>query len=158
MAELKLTALQQRFLLAIIEGKPPAEAFKAARAPVAAAKNLPDIKHSTATGEGNKLLKHPALAAALARARATLQERTLLRVEDFVEQLMEAREVALACEPPQASAAVAASMGAAKLLGLVVDRSQVDVVHHKPSLLPTKQLELSEDEWKRQFVTGHNDR
>jgi hypothetical protein len=97
------------------------------------------------------LLRKPAIAGALARARAAIQARVELRVEDFVEQLMETRDLAFKCDPPQLSAAVAATMGAAKLLGLAIDRSEVNIIHNKPSLLPTTQLELSVEEWRRQF-------
>jgi hypothetical protein len=151
MAELKLTALQQRFFLAVVEGKPPAEAFKAARLPGFDKTRHQQITELVAKRRGNELMKHPALQHALARARATMVERIQLRVEDLVEQLMETRQVAFACDPPQLSAAVAATMGAAKLLGLAIDRSEINVIHNKPSLLPTTQLELSVEEWRRQF-------
>lgn len=75
----------------------------------------------------------------------------------IVERLEQCREIALSVDPPQVSAAVAAVMGQAKVLGLVIDRSQVDVVHHKPSLFPVKSLELSEDEW-RKSLNVRNDR
>jgi hypothetical protein len=146
MTELKLTALQNRFLLAIVEGKPPAVAMKEARGP----RGNP-IKDETAKDYGNKMLKDPGIVAALARARDIAIQKAGLRVEDLVQQLMETRQVAFACDPPQLSAAVAATMGAAKLLGLAIDRSEVNVIHNKPSLLPTTQLELSVEEWRRQF-------
>jgi hypothetical protein len=100
----------------------------------------------------------PAMRNALARARAAAVERAGITVDSIVVKLERAYEVALASEPAQTSGAVAAQMGIAKLLGLVIDRGQLDVVHHKPSLLPTKQLELSREEWEKTFVTGRNDR
>lgn len=151
MAEVKLTALQQRFFLAMLEGKEPADAFKAAKAPVAAPNELAEMTRHQAVKRASELMRNPRVRDALARARAALQAKVELRVEDLVEQLMETRQIALTFDPPQASAAVAATMGIAKLLGLVVDRSQLDVMHHKPSPVPTKQLELSEDEWRKTF-------
>jgi hypothetical protein len=41
----------------------------------------------------------------------------------------------------------------ARLNGLIVDRSEVTVAH-KPAPWPTKILELSEDDWVRQFGQG----
>jgi hypothetical protein len=145
MTELKLSALQRRFLFAIIEGRTPVQAIKEARGPNTA------VSLSRLKFQANEMTKHPAVVAGLARARDQLVERAVLRVEDLVQQLMETRQVAFACDPPQLSAAVAATMGAAKLLGLAIDRSEVNVIHNKPSLLPTTQLELSVEEWRRQF-------
>lgn len=58
---------------------------------------------------------------------AELQERAAVKVEltvaDIIAELEQARSVALAAQTPQAGSAVAASMGKAKLLGLVVDKS-----------------------------------
>lgn len=63
------------------------------------------------------------------RARVVeLQERGAVRVEltlaDIIAELDQARLAALAAATPQAGSAVAASMGKAKLLGLVVDKSE----------------------------------
>lgn len=73
-------------------------------------------------------------AAALARQEhiltrvAEIQERGAVRAEitvaTILEELEEARLAALGAETPQSSAAVSASMSKAKLLGLVVDRSE----------------------------------
>jgi hypothetical protein len=146
MAELKLTALQDRFFLAVLQGASPEQAIRAARGP-----HGRPLAGKTAKTLGNAMMKVPAVQAALASARARLAERAELTVLDLVDQLMETRALAHSIDPPQLSAAVAASMGAAKLLGLVIDRSQVEHLRSKPALVPTKELELSEDEWRRQF-------
>lgn len=147
MTELKLSQLQQRFFLAILEGKSPIEAIQTARA------NKLPVSLSRLKAQAHELTNDPAVQAALARARSELQARVELRVEDLVEQLMEARQVALyQCDPPQANAAVAATMGAAKLLGLVIDRKDINVTRDKPSPVAAKQLELTEEEWKRTFA------
>jgi hypothetical protein len=67
------------------------------------------------------------------RARVTeLQERVAKKVEftlaDMVAQVDEDR--AFARQQGQASAATAASMGKAKLLGMLVDKAEIDVRHH----------------------------
>jgi hypothetical protein len=57
-----------------------------------------------------------------------LQERGAIRAEltlaDIIAELEQARTTALAAATPQAGSAVAASMGKAKLLGLVVDKTE----------------------------------
>lgn len=147
MAELKLTALQQRFLVAIIEGATPMQAIKAARGPRGY-----KASEKTLRNEASRMMGNTALRDALARAHDELQAKAELTVLNLVDQLMETRQIAQRIDPPQLSAAVAATMGAAKLLGLVIDRSEVLHAKAKPALLPTKELELSEDEWRRQFA------
>jgi hypothetical protein len=88
---------------------------------------------------------------ALARARENAAYRTEITLDSLVQRLERAYDVALACEPPQTNGAVAATMGIGKLLGLVVDRAQLDVIAHKPAF-SSKALELDEDEWRKQFA------
>ena len=83
-------------------------------------------------GAGYKANRHN--AAALARQEhistrvAEITERGAVRAEitvaSILEELEQARVAALGAETPQSSAAVSASMSKAKLLGLVVDRSE----------------------------------
>lgn len=60
---------------------------------------------------------------------AAIQERGAVRAEltlaDIINELEEARQVALTAATPQSGSAVAATMGKAKLLGLVVDKAEV---------------------------------
>lgn len=60
---------------------------------------------------------------------AELLERAAIKVEltvaDIVEELEQARKIALSAATPQSGAAVAASMGKAKVLGLITDKSEV---------------------------------
>lgn len=144
-----LSPQQHRFLLAVIEGKTYAEAFKAARFPAGCSDRAAQLG-------ANRMIKDSALREALARAQAQAVEAAGLTVEKLVAQLMEARAIAFACDPPQVSAAVAATMGAGKLLGLVVDRSEVLLRRAKPSPVPVAQVELSESEWRRLFSPQAN--
>lgn len=146
MAEALLTPPQQRFVYAILAGKHQADAYKEARFP----RGANPIKHHSAMSESNKWLKAPAVASALARAQSRALAASAVTLTSLVADLQEAREVALTSDPPQTNGAVAATMGIAKLLGLVIDRAQVDVALHKPAF-SSKALELDEDEWKRQF-------
>lgn len=64
-----------------------------------------------------------------------IQERGAVRAEitvaSILEELEQARVAALGAETPQSSAAVSASMSKAKLLGLVVDKSEVSFNHEQ---------------------------
>ena len=55
-----------------------------------------------------------------------------LTIDDLVAELEEARTAALGAENPQSSAAVSATMGKAKLLGLVVDKQEHTGADGKP--------------------------
>lgn len=70
-------------------------------------------------------------------------------VEELLVELEEARVSALEADQP--GAAVNATIGKARLLGLLIDRKEVDMVMHRPAPLPTKAIELDEAEWIRQF-------
>jgi phage terminase small subunit len=61
----------------------------------------------------------------IAELKAKAAERTVVTVADLAQQLDEDREFARELENP--SAAVSATMGKAKVLGLLEDRSKVDI-------------------------------
>jgi hypothetical protein len=68
------------------------------------------------------------IADILAQAQAAAAARPadeLPNVVDIVTELEQARQAALACYPPQATAAVAATLAKAKVLGMLIDQSQV---------------------------------
>jgi len=75
-------------------------------------------------------------------------------VASLVADLDEAIVFAQKCKNP--SAVVAAIALQARLLGLEAPR-QLEVMH-RPAPLPTKVLELTEDEWTAQFATGTGSR
>lgn len=145
-----LTAQQHRFVLAILDGKTQADAYKEARFP-RGSKALKDIGKSQANKKAAEVMKAAPVRDALARAQEASLALAATNLASLVADLQEARAVALSGEFPQVNAAVAASMGIAKLLGLAVDRAQVEHIVHKPGF-SNKTLELSEDEWKRQFA------
>lgn len=144
-----LTKAQEKFVLAIVEGKSQVAAYKAAGYSGGKGKTADAIAKAASA-----VACAPSVAEAIARARSVALDRVALTVEDLVGQLLHSREVALACDPPQANASIAATMGVAKLLGLVIDRSKVEMVLHKPAFSSTV-LELSESEWKAQFHPGN---
>lgn len=145
-----LTPQQHRFFLAIIQGNTQVEAYKAARFPNPSKPGR--LNPKTLARNAANMAQSPPVVHALARARRELAARAEITVDDLVARLDRAYEIALGSDPPQANAAVSATMGIAKLLGLVVDRSELTVLRDKPSPIPAKTLELSEDEWKKTFA------
>ena len=66
----------------------------------------------------SRLLQHPKVAAHIQGLQAAHQARHRMSVDDLLEELEQARQAALKASTPQSSAAVSATMGKAKLLGL----------------------------------------
>ena len=144
-----LTPQQQAFVSAIIAGQNQVQAYKAA--------GYKGGKNAQATDEtmrstASRIARRPLVAHALASARAAQIEAARITVDDLVAKLERAYDVALSTDPPQANAAVSATMGIGKLLGLVLDRSELTVIRDKPSPVAARVLELSEEEWRKSFA------
>jgi phage terminase small subunit len=97
----------------------------------------------------SEILRNPEVANRLAELQAKAAVRHEISMESLTRDLLFIRDNALKTD--QNAAAVAALALVARMHGFVVDRAQVDIVHHKPARLPTKQLELTEDEWLRLY-------
>lgn len=72
--------------------------------------------------EACRLLDDPKVALMVTSLKESAQKRHELTVDDIIAELEEARAMAMTGERPQASAMVAASMGKAKILGMVTDK------------------------------------
>lgn len=77
----------------------------------------------TAYSQGQRLLKNVEVAGAISKGQAKAAKRAEITVQSLAEELEEAR--ALAIKEAQSSAAVAATMGKAKLFGLGVENKRV---------------------------------
>ncbi len=106
-----LTIKQEAFCQAYIETGNASEAY---RSSYAAEKMKPDAVHVQAS----KLLDNPKIALRVAELRGEIKERHSVTVDSLLAELEEARQAALTAETPQSSAAVAATLGKAKLTGL----------------------------------------
>ena len=71
-----------------------------------------------AGANADKLLKNTKIDAAIKERRIEHKERNNVTIDSLVAELEEARLKALAAETPQSSAAIAATLGKAKLLGV----------------------------------------
>ncbi len=92
----------------------------------------------TASSIGHENLRKPEIAAAIAAEQARLRRKVEVSVERLTEELEEIR--VLAMEKGQCSAAVQATMGKAKLHGLLIDRREVRVTDDKT--LPEVRAEI----------------
>lgn len=106
-----LTPKQEAFALAYVETGNASEAYRRAY-------NAEKMKPATVNRTAKELLDNPKIAARIEELQSGHAERHKLTVDDLLRELEEARQAALTAETAQSSAAVAATMGKAKLLGL----------------------------------------
>ena len=84
------------------------------------------MKPETVNRTAKQLLDNPKIAARLDELRGEHAKRHEITVDTLVAELEEARK--LAFETEKAAAAVQATMGKAKLLGLVVEKQETNIV------------------------------
>ena len=131
MDKIKLTPKQEKFCQVYIETGNASEAYRQAY-------NTAKMKPETVNRTAKQLLDNRKIAARLDELRALHQKRHEITVDDLVKELEEARK--LAFETDKAAAAVSATMGKAKLLGLVVDKQETAITQ-----APTIVVELSNE-------------
>lgn len=107
---MKLTPKQEKFCQLYIELGNASEAYRQSY-------NAEKMKPETIAVKAAELLRNGKIAVTIFELRAEHQERHKLTVDDLLGELEEARQAALSAETVQASAAVTATMGKAKLLG-----------------------------------------
>lgn len=105
----RLTAKQQRFVQEYLKDQNATQA--AIRA---------GYSEATAKQQGSRLLTNVDVAAAVSAAQTKVAKRAAVTVHSLAAELEQAR--ALALIEKQSSAAVAATMGKAKLFGLAIER------------------------------------
>lgn len=111
-----MTPKREAFCLAYIETGNASEAYRRAF-------SAENMKPETVNNKGYELLQKGEIRARLAELREPIMERHGDTVDSLLGELEAARTRALAVDRP--SAAVSATMGKARLLGL--DRQQLDV-------------------------------
>lgn len=119
---MKLTPKQEKFAQVYVETSNASEAYRQAY-------NASKMKPETITRKAFDLMQDGNVTARLKEIREELAKASQIGLKDLLEELEQARQAALGCESPQSSAAVAATMGKAKLLGLdkqVVEHSNPD--------------------------------
>ena len=111
-----LTPKQERFCLAYVETGNASEAYRRAY-------NTQKMKSATVNRQAKALIDTPKVAARIERLFDYIRARHDVTVDSLTQELDEARVSAMFLGNP--SAAVSATMGKAKLHGLVVDRQDV---------------------------------
>lgn len=106
-----LTQKQEKFCRLVVELNNNSDAYRGA---YDASRMKPESIHRKA----KELMDNVNVAARIDELRAEHAKRHRVTVDDLLGELEEARQIALNAETPQTSAAVGASMGKAKLLGL----------------------------------------
>ena len=119
MDKIKLTPKQEKFCYGYIETGNASGAYRAAY-------NAEKMKPESVAVQAAKMLASPKIALKIDALRAELRQRHEITVDDLVAELEEARK--LAFETDKAAAAVQATMGKAKLLGLVVEKQETNIV------------------------------
>lgn len=106
-----LTEKQEAFCRAFVETGNASEAYRRSYD----AKNM---GQNTIAVKASEMLNKDNISVRLQQLREVHQKRHNVTVDSIVAELEEARQMALKAATPQTSAAVAASMGKAKLYGL----------------------------------------
>lgn len=114
----ELTAKREAFCLAYAETGSASEAYRRAY-------NAGSMKPETIHKRASELLADGEVTGRIDQLRKEAAARSAVTVDTLLCELEEARKAALAAFSPQASAAVAATMGKAKLLGLDVAKVEL---------------------------------
>lgn len=137
MAELKLTPKQENFCQLFIELGNASEAYRQAY-------DADSMNENTVNREAKRLLDNPKITTRLELIRKGHQTRHNLTVDDLLQELEDARLKAFEGERAQVSAAVAATMGKAKLLGLdkvsslVAKKQELEIAKLQKELNPNE--------------------
>ena len=113
----KLTPKREGFIVDVFKGETPTQAYRNNFA----TKNMAD---KTIWEASSRLMADSKVAARLAILQSVAAERAQVTVESITKELEEARLMGMSTE--QSSAMTAASMGKAKVNGLLVDKVDTD--------------------------------
>ena len=125
----RFTDKMEAFCLAYIETNNASEAYRRSY-------NVTNMAEKTAARESWIVLQKPQVQDRLAELREVVMDRHNITVDTLLAELEEARKAALGAETPQTSAAVSATMGKAKLLGL--DKKIVEITGKNGGAIETK--------------------
>ena len=112
------TQKQEAFCLTYIETGNASEAYRKCY------KVKPTTKADAIHVSACNLLKSPKVALRVNELQAATVKRHGITVDDLIAELEEARQAALTAETVQSSAATAATMGKAKMLGFLIDKNE----------------------------------
>lgn len=128
-----MTPKQEKFAQLYVELGSAAEAYRQAY-------KADRMKPDTVYQRAHDLLQNGKIKVRVETIREAARERNKVTVDSLLAELEEARSIALGAETPQTSAAVSATMGKAKLVGL--DKQILDMRSSDGSMTP-KPLDTS---------------
>lgn len=140
-----MTPKQALFIELYLESHNASDAYKRAYNSKAAA--------NTIHRKAYELLKHPEVKKELETIKAQAQVRNQVTIDSILLELEQARTLAL--DNAQCSAAVTATMSKAKLLGLVVDKSETNTKFLTPpvfNIVGVSPKDLSDIELKAELA------
>ena len=76
------------------------------------------MKNNSVNRKAKELLDNVKITARISQLQKVIENRHNITIDSLIQELEQARQTALTAETPQTSAAVAATMGKAKLSGL----------------------------------------
>ncbi len=113
-----LTVKQEKFCQAYVETGNASEAYRSAY-------SADKMKAATVNSKSYELLNNGEITVRVAELQQEHRTKHNITVSDLLRELEEARKAALTAETPQSSAAVAATMGKARITGL--DKVVIDL-------------------------------
>lgn len=105
-----LTPKQEAFAQAYMQTGSASEAYRTAY-------DASKMKRETVHRAAQEMMDHPKVSTRISELQQATQQRHQLTVDDLINELEEARKIAMGGERPTPAAMVAATMGKAKLLG-----------------------------------------
>ena len=108
-------------------------------------------KDGTRSNAG-KVAKRPEVEARVTELQAKQAKRIGITVDDLVSELQDM--LALAKRVKHPAAGVGAILAKGKLLGLVVDRAEIEGTIRKPSAQATDRTSMTMDEWEKKYAPG----
>lgn len=126
---MSLTQKQEAFCIAYMETGNASEAYRRAY-------DTSNMNSASVNRAAKDVIDNPKITARLTELREPIIKKAQITVEDLIRELEEARTVAMTCETPQSSAAIAATMGKAKLLGL--DKQVVELTGKNGGAIVTR--------------------
>lgn len=126
-----LTPKQESFCQKYIELGNASEAYRQSY-------DADSMNENTVNRAAKQLLDNPKITTRVNQIKREHKRRHNMTIDDLLLELEEARQAALGAENPQSSAAVAATMGKAKILGL--DKQVIDHTSSDGSMSPPQPL------------------
>jgi len=137
-----LSARQESFCRSLAEGLSQYEAYRRA--------GYRSRGRNATDAHAARLVRNGKVKNRLNELKSEAAKRTVVTAQSIAAELDIAFQ--LAFDNRQAGACVAASMGKAKLFGLIVDRAEVEqTIKRKPVADPDAPAEMSLDAWQRKY-------